>query len=73
VLNGEQDSGHPRFRRLSLVCTAIEFERSIISIANAQLDEGSGCATLGALLTSPSAARGARACARIIGRIKDQR
>jgi hypothetical protein len=36
----------------SLVCTAIEFERSNIAIATAQLDESSDCAKLGALLTS---------------------
>jgi len=36
----------------SLVCTAIEFERSSIAVATAQLDESSDCAMLGALLTS---------------------
>lgn len=36
----------------SLVCSAIEFERSSIAIATAQLDESSDCAMLGALLTS---------------------
>jgi hypothetical protein len=36
----------------SLVCTAIEFERSNIATATAQLDESSDCAMLGALLTS---------------------
>jgi len=36
----------------TVVCTSIEFERSNVAIATAQLDEGGDCAALGALLIS---------------------